>query len=277
MNPVQEFNRDLSVACITAWGELLNEEKRGLWEKKREREKERAEKGKGKSNEEGGDAKRRKTDADGASAVDATPAGTTSTDYRPSKLPKEYRPYRFSVLEALSATGLRSIRYAKELPLLDYVLANDLSPAATEAIHRNLEFNGLAAKEGEKGKVRVNQGDACTLMYAHRDLKANVDVVDLDPYGTAAPFIDAGVQAVSDGGLLCVTCTDLTVLATNNYPEKCFSNYGGVSLKAEYCHESALRLLLHSLSTSAGRYGRWIEPVLSLSIDFYVRDRKSVV
>lgn len=61
MNPVQEFNRDLSVACITAWGELLNEEKRGLWEKKREREKERAEKGKGKSNEEGGDAKRRKT------------------------------------------------------------------------------------------------------------------------------------------------------------------------------------------------------------------------
>ena len=47
-----------------------------------------------------------------------------------------------------------------------------------------------------------------------------MDVVDLDPYGTAAPFIDAAVQSVNDTGLLCVTCTDLSVLATTNYPEK---------------------------------------------------------
>lgn len=33
----------------------------------------------------------------------------------------------------------------------------------------------------------------------------------------------------------------------------------------------ALRLVLHTLSTSASRYGRFIEPLLSLSIDFYVR------
>jgi tRNA (guanine26-N2/guanine27-N2)-dimethyltransferase len=57
-------------------------------------------------------------------------------------------------------------------------------------------------------------------MYSHRDLKARVDVVDLDPYGSAAPFIDAAVQCVKDEGLLCITCTDLSVLATTNYPEK---------------------------------------------------------
>jgi len=79
-------------------------------------------------------------------------------------------------------------------------------------------------------------------MYNHRAEKTRVDVVDLDPYGTAAPFIDAAVQAVNDGGeyhggglkmnkrtlisdefsigLLCVTCTDLAVLATTNYSEK---------------------------------------------------------
>jgi tRNA G26 N,N-dimethylase Trm1 len=33
----------------------------------------------------------------------------------------------------------------------------------------------------------------------------------------------------------------------------------------------ALRLVLHAISTSAARYGRYIHPVLSLSIDFYVR------
>lgn len=58
------------------------------------------------------------------------------------------------------------------------------------------------------------------LMYNHRAEKDRVDVVDLDPYGTAAPFIDPAVQCVNDGGLLCVTCTDLAVLATTNYPEK---------------------------------------------------------
>lgn len=73
-------------------------------------------------------------------------------------------------------------------------------------------------------------------MYSHSPERNRVDVVDLDPYGTAAPFIDAAVQCITDGGapfqpllflahtdnagLLCVTCTDLSVLATNNYPEK---------------------------------------------------------
>jgi len=192
----------------------------------------------------------------------------------------EYRPYKFTLLEALSATGLRSIRYAKEIPLVKYVIANDLSPAAVNVMKRNVVINGLSDEvvepgssiaQGTQAQVQVNEGDACSLMYNHREIKRRVDVVDLDPYGTASPFIDAAVQAVSDGGLLCVTCTDLAVLATTNFPEKCFSNYGGVPMKAEYCHESALRLLLHTISTSASRYGRYIEPILSLSIDFYIR------
>jgi tRNA (guanine26-N2/guanine27-N2)-dimethyltransferase len=36
-------------------------------------------------------------------------------------------------------------------------------------------------------------------------------------------------------------------------------------------HSQALRLVLSMISTSAARYGRYIQPVLSLSIDFYVR------
>jgi tRNA G26 N,N-dimethylase Trm1 len=38
------------------------------------------------------------------------------------------------------------------------------------------------------------------LMYSQRTAKTNVDVVDLDPYGTAAPFIDGAVQCVVDNG-----------------------------------------------------------------------------
>src|ERR1700761_8345172 len=38
------------------------------------------------------------------------------------------------------------------------------------------------------------------LMYSHSPERNRVDVVDLDPYGTAAPFIDAAVQCITDGG-----------------------------------------------------------------------------
>lgn len=43
-------------------------------------------------------------------------------------------------------------------------------------------------------------GTYSSLMYSHRSEKLRVDCVDLDPYGTAAPFIDAAVQSVHDGG-----------------------------------------------------------------------------
>jgi hypothetical protein len=40
------------------------------------------------------------------------------------------------------------------------------------------------------------------LMYSHSPERNRVDVVDLDPYGTAAPFIDAAVQCITDGGMV---------------------------------------------------------------------------
>ncbi|KAJ4000743.1 N2 N2-dimethylguanosine tRNA methyltransferase [Lentinula boryana] len=282
LNPVQEFNRDLSVACIRTWSEELNE----LKQKRRAQAKEkRALKAKG-----GSTRKRQRVNESDAVAVEPESlqtsenteplqAGEAVVEVEISTRSEEKFDYKITILEALSATGLRSIRYAKEIPLVKYVLANDLSPTAVTAMKRNVELNGFGPEKEEEesarkvnpnlGKVRVNEGDACTLMYSHRTDR--VDVVDLDPYGTAAPFIDAAVQAVKDEGLLCITCTDLSILATNNYPEKCFSNYGGLPLKAEYSHEAALRLVLHAVSTSASRYGRYIEPLVSLSIDFYVR------
>lgn len=285
LNPVQEFNRDLSVACIRTWSEVLNEEKEKKWRQNQERRAKKAQSGGGPK------TKRAKTAVPDAPPAEKTPAESAAPteESQPSgevetlsdQKQKEYQPHKCVILEALSATGLRSIRYAKEIPLVKYVIANDLSSSAVEAMRHNIEINGLGETssdtqkpEGSKrvaAKVRVNEDDACALMYNHRSERDRVDVVDLDPYGTASPFIDAAVQCVSDGGLLCVTCTDLSVLATVNYPEKCFSNYGGVPVKAEYCHEGALRLVLHTISTSAARYGRYIQPLLSLSIDFYVR------
>lgn len=75
------------------------------------------------------------------------------------------------------------------------------------------------------------------LMYKHRHPPSSrFDAIDLDPYGSASTFLDSAVQAVSDGGILLVTCTDMGVLC-GNHSEACFGKYGSMSLKAKFCHE----------------------------------------
>eukprot|EP01133_Synstelium_polycarpum_P008675 gene8675-10187_t len=169
------------------------------------------------------------------------------------------------ILEALSATGLRSIRYAKEIEDLDFILSNDIEEAAVVSITKNRDLNGVDAQ-----KLRPNHGDATMVMYAHRDIGKQFDIIDIDPYGSPSIFIDGAVQSIAEGGLLCVTATDSAVLC-GNHPEACFHKYASVPLKGDFCHEMGVRILLQSLETAANRYKRHIVPVLSLSIDFYVR------
>ena len=70
---------------------------------------------------------------------------------------------------------------------------------------------------------------------------SNVDVIDLDPYGSASPFLDSAVQAVKHGGLMMVTCTDMGILA-GNHPEACWAKYGSFPIKSHFCHEQAIRI-----------------------------------
>lgn len=174
------------------------------------------------------------------------------------------RPVR--LLEALAATGLRTIRYAKEIDGVEEFVANDLCPMAAEAIRENLRRNRVAAS------VQVTQRDATQLMLEQRSRPGGAFwVVDVDPFGSAAPFLEAAVQALGDGGLLCVTCTDAAVLC-GTYPETCWARYRSLPVHGvPWAHEGALRVLLGAVDAAAGRYRRWIEPLLSLSVDFYVR------
>jgi tRNA (guanine26-N2/guanine27-N2)-dimethyltransferase len=318
-NPIQQFNRDLTVLAIKAYGEQRRQEReadhqkklQSLRQKKRKRvahktEDERAKKSpKVSADQQPGQAevKDDTTNAEPAvpkdeqkasaeveeiaTAPDQDPvsevahndgeSATVSTDEKPSKpLPS------FKILDALSATGLRAIRYSHEIPFVTSVTANDLLAEAVDTIKLNVEHNKL------ESKVNVSHDDAIAHMYTlvaqemrrqnaqrHPDPKksSKYDVVDLDPYGTAAPFLDAAVQAVKDdGGLMCVTCTDSGVWASNGYPEKAYSLYGGIPLKGgQHSHEVGLRLVLHAIESAAARYGLAMEPLLSLSIDFYIR------
>ena len=64
------------------------------------------------------------------------------------------------MLEGLAASGLRAIRYAKEVPGIARVDANDLDPAVVDAMRRNVEHNGPEASS----RVRPLQGDCRLVM-----------------------------------------------------------------------------------------------------------------
>ena len=104
-NPVQQFNRDLSVAVIRTWSEspiiTKKQLRKAAWEQKR---------AEASSSKLGG--------------IDEQTNGSEDGSDVPQR--------RITVLEALSATGLRAIRFALEIPAIQAVLANDMSPTAIE-------------------------------------------------------------------------------------------------------------------------------------------------
>ena len=53
------------------------------------------------------------------------------------------------MLEALAATGLRSVRYMKEIPSINKLVANDIDSTATTLMQKNFEFNQIDASKTE--------------------------------------------------------------------------------------------------------------------------------
>jgi tRNA (guanine26-N2/guanine27-N2)-dimethyltransferase len=289
-NPIQQFNRDLSVLAIKTFGQDIIQRKTQKHEehmKKCERKKSRKEEktateepGNGAAAPEDGPSRKRKLD-EHAIDEEAAPSkkqrvpengddvegvGTGEMQDATAQTTQERDPWKpaFSILDALSATGLRALRYAQEIPFATDITSNDMSQNAVESIKLNVKHNKLG------DKITAKTGNAIAYMYSYCD-KKGYDVIDLDPYGTAAPFLDSAIQAINIDGLLCVTCTDSAIFASHGYLEKTYSQYGGLPLKGEPCHEGGLRLLLHAIASSAARYGMAIEPMLSLSIDYYIR------
>jgi tRNA (guanine26-N2/guanine27-N2)-dimethyltransferase len=238
-NKIQRFNRDLSVMAIKAYIEIRNEahEKKQLLKQQKS----------------------------------VQPDSNSNSNESPTPVPKRRKttPGPIRILEALSATGLRAIRYGHEIPQVSRIVANDLLADAVKSIDRSITYNNL------QNKIDSNHGDAIKFMSSVPSSN-KFHVIDLDPYGSATPFMDSALQAIEDDGILLVTCTDAGVFAGSGYPEKCYAayngnNFGNSFINSETNHEAGLRLILNMIATTAAKYGKAIEPLLSLSIDYYAR------
>lgn len=99
---------------------------------------------------------------------------------------------------------------------------------AVDCIKLNKEKNNI-----NSDKFKIFKSEASQLLYSNMKY---YDVVDLDPYGSAIPLLDSAVLGIQNGGMLCVTFTDMPVLC-GNYPETCLYKYGVIPYKGSFCHE----------------------------------------
>jgi len=160
----------------------------------------------------------------------------------------------------MTASGVRAIRYLVECPNVENVTASDVNPASVEFAKRMLELNNLA-------KGSLIESDANALLSTRRE---RFDLVDLDPFGSPAPFFENALRSIIDGGVLAATATDMAPL-TGARPQACFRKYNIVPIRSEFGNEMAVRNLIACLVFVASRLELGIRPVFSHASDHYSR------
>ena len=98
----------------------------------------------------------------------------------------------------------------------------------------------------------------------------SIEIVDIDPYGTAIPYLSAAMNAIANHGMMCITCTDMRVLAGHDFT-KCFYQYGATRSRISCFEENALRIMLATTNRIANQHQKAIIPMLSFQKHFYLR------
>lgn len=164
---------------------------------------------------------------------------------------------RITVVDAMAATGSRSVRIANEVPGSE-VVANDISPDAIPWIRRNIELNHL------ENCVPSNMD--MNVLLAERTF----DYVDLDPFGSPMTYIQSAVRGAGKRGILAITATDMAPLA-GAHAVKCRRRYQCEPVRGYMCHEGAVRILMCNIARELAKFDRGMRPLLSFFADHYYR------
>ena len=96
------------------------------------------------------------------------------------------------------------------------------------------------------------------------------DWIDIDPFGTPAPYLEAALKGLNDGGILGVAATDTAVLCGAK-PSICKKRYGSVSMRRVAAKEMGVRILLSRIHNIASGMDKGIEPLLCYSEGHHLR------
>jgi tRNA (guanine26-N2/guanine27-N2)-dimethyltransferase len=166
---------------------------------------------------------------------------------------------KITICDALAGSGVKGLRYAKEISGIKKVSINDKNPSAVRLIKKNAKANKLTKK------CSITEEDASLLMRNN-----SFDIIDLDPFGSPNTFIDSAAKSIYHKGFMCVTATDQSALA-GTYPDSCLRKYGIKPIKSEFYNELGVRILLSFVMLNLARYDKAFVPKLCFSDRHYYK------
>jgi tRNA (guanine26-N2/guanine27-N2)-dimethyltransferase len=167
-------------------------------------------------------------------------------------------------IDAMAGSGIRGLRVAKEIPKINKIVFNDFNPFSTYVSKINALLNNVY------NKCDFYNKEICNFLSTSFNFEKRGTIVDIDPFGTPAPYLDCILRSVENGGLISVTATDTAVLC-GVYPKVCYRKYYGNSLRTKYTEEIGTRLLISSIALIASRMDLSIHPIFSHSYRNYIR------
>ena len=168
-------------------------------------------------------------------------------------------------VEPLAATGVRAVRYVIEGRGVARIHANDIDPIAYSLILENAALNGVT------DSITAYRMDARELLYKIKyDIGDPVLLVDIDPYGSPVPFLEAALSLVGHRGLLALTATDLAVLEGSK-PRPARRKYYARLVKTPQSKEVAVRTLIGRTALAAASLDKAVSPLVAFYADHYVR------
>ena len=160
------------------------------------------------------------------------------------------------VLDPMAATGIRAIRFEKEIGKIKYIHANDISRQAIKLMKSNIKLNKCK-------KIKVTNIDANLI-------SGEYDYIDIDPFGYPGPYIQNAISNLKLGKILAVTATDTAAL-TGSAPKACKRKYLADNTRNWMMHEIGLRILIGWVARKALENGKSIEVLASYSKEHYMR------
>ena len=191
-----------------------------------------------------------------------------------------------AMADSLCGTGVRGLRVAVEVPEVNQVYLNDINPLAIDVARKSSAINRV------EDKCYFSVNEVCKFLLdlvnksktsSGTDQEGKIDrirrrftIVDLDPFGSPANYVDCMMRSVEDGGLVSITATDTAVLC-GKHPEVCLRKYYGLPLNNSYSNEIALRLLISLIALTSSRLGISIYPLFAHTNMHYIRFYAKVV
>lgn len=162
------------------------------------------------------------------------------------------------ILDSTAATGIRGIRYYLEGPSKDVTFL-DMNKSAFLSLKKNLSLN------------KVKAGTHNISIQEFTNAKTDkFDIIDLDPFGGATPYIYDLMKISRGGTYLLISVTDAAVLCGADY-KACMRLYDARPMHNELCQEVGLRLLIGYVARVAAQFNFGIEILASFSYLHYMR------